>query len=208
MKASGNLRVVLLWGAAARVVMGLVALPLAPFLYKKHFLILVLLRPTKEVLLAGGFLARQGDVRLVELVAAAIPLAIVAVWHFYYLGRAYSSEIHSNKLPGWSARLLPVDKIKKLQKILKDKGWRFVVLGRLAVFPSSLMGAAAGSSGVNEREFLTADALGGLLSLVEVIGAGYLLGVAYKQAGPVLTIAGVVVLATMAVLLGWYLRRD
>jgi membrane-associated protein len=198
----------LLWVAAARVALGIVALPLAPFLFRDHFLILVLLRPTKDVLLVGGFLAREDRVPLLLLISAAVPLAMFAVWLSYYLGRAHSTEIRGNKISGIAARLLPVDKIKKLQKILRKKGWRLVVLGRLAVFPSALMGAAAGSSNMKSKEFLPADVIGGLLSLAEVIGAGYFLGVAYKSAGPWITAAGCVLLAAMAILLGVYLRRE
>jgi membrane-associated protein len=207
-KTTGRLRSILLWVGAARLVLGIIALPLAPFLFENHFLVLVLLRPTKEVLLVGGFLAREGRVPLLLLIAAAVPLAILAVWHSYSLGRAYSSEIRGNKITGIASRILPVEKIKKLQKILRKKGWRLVVLGRLAVFPSAMMGAAAGSSNLKSREFLPADAIGGLLSLAEVIGAGYFLGIAYKSAGPWITAAGVAILAAMAILLGIYLRRE
>lgn len=197
-----------MWAAAVRVALSVIAIPLAPFLYKKHFLVLVLLRPTKEVLLAGGFLVRQQKVPLLLLTAAAIPLVFVGVWHFYYLGRAYSSEMRSKNLPPVARRLLPEEKMSKLRKVLRKKGPRLVILGRLAVFPSTLVGAAAGSSNMKTKEFLPADAIGGLLSLVEVIGAGFLLGIAYKQAGLWITIAGVLALGGMAFLLGWYLKRD
>ena len=49
MNALKRFRGVLLWAAALRVALGIVAIPLAPFLYKRHFLVLVLLRPTKEI---------------------------------------------------------------------------------------------------------------------------------------------------------------
>ena len=42
--------------------LGIVAILLAPALFDDHFVVLVLLRPTKEVLLAGGFFLRQDDV--------------------------------------------------------------------------------------------------------------------------------------------------
>src|SRR5687767_164652 len=102
-----RLRGPLLVLAEVRAVLGLVAIPLAPFLYREHFLVLVLLRPTKEVLLAGGFLVRQDKLHVVQLVAAAIPLAFIGVWHFYYLGRAYAREIQTGKgLPRFAERIL------------------------------------------------------------------------------------------------------
>ncbi|HVE90797.1 MAG TPA: VTT domain-containing protein [Actinomycetota bacterium] len=203
-----RLRTPLLIAAGVRIVIGLLAIPLAPVLYKDHFLILVLMRPTKEVLLAGGFLLRQDKVGLIELMAAAIPLAILGVWHFYYLGRIYCEDIGDGNMPKLAQRILPPDRIRKLQKVLDKKGPRLVFLGRIAAFPSALVGAAAGSGDMASRQFLPADGLGALVSIAEVVGAGYLAGEAYKKAGPLVTGAGVAVLIAGAVLLGRYLRRE
>lgn len=200
-------RMPLLWLAVARGVLGLVAIPLAPFLYREHFLVLVLLRPTKEVLLVGGFLARRGNVEIPEMVAAAIPLAILAVWQFFALGRAWCEELTHDRLPWIARRVLPPDKISRLQKTLRTRGQRIVFLGRLAVFPSALLGAAAGSSEMKTREFLPADAAGGAASILLVTGAGYLLGSAYESAGPWITIGGVVALLGMLFVLGRFMNR-
>jgi membrane-associated protein len=194
--------------AAVRVVIGLIAIPLAPVLYRKHFVLLVLMRPTKEVLLAAGFLLRLHKVHPVPLLAAAVPLAIFGVWQFFYLGRLYANEIKSDKLPRWAARILPPKRIKAMQKLLRKKGVRIVLLGRLAVFPSALVGAAAGSGKMPSRPFLLWDGIGGLVSIVEVVGAGFALGYAYKRAGPWITVAGVAVLAAVAVIVARFLRRE
>ena len=183
------------------------AIPLAPVLYEDHFVVLVLLRPTKEVLLAGGFLMREGQVHPLEVLAAAVPLTIFGVWHFYALGRAYRSEIAKGDLPGLGGRVLPVKRIEQLRTLLTKKGAKLVVLGRLAAFPSTLVAAAAGSSRMPSRTFLAADGAGALLSLVEVVGAGLLLGSAYRSAGPWITAAGVAVLMAMLWVAGRYLRR-
>ena len=197
----------LLWLAAFRIVVGIIAIPLAPVLYREHFLILVLMRPTKEVLLAGGFLARQGDTNLLTLVIAAVPLAIIGVWHSFALGRGFAPEIRKGKLPGIGTKILPVEKIKIFQKLLRRKGAKLVVIGRLAMFPSSLVGAAAGSSGMKTKRFLPADGVGGLLSIAEAIGAGYLLGEAYKDGKKWITVAGVLALGLMAFIVGRYLQK-
>ena len=199
----------LLWLAAARAALGLIAIPLVPVLYKHHFLWVVLLRPTKEILLAGGFLVRRGDMSLLPLLAAAVPLALVGVWHFYYLGRGYAMEIQSGKaVPSFAGRVLPTSRIQKLCRLLERRGQRIIVVGRLASFPSSLLGAAAGASDMPSREFLPADLLGGLLSIAEVIGAGYAFGEAYHEAGPWLTGIGVVLLFALLIGAGRALTRD
>ncbi|HVF12347.1 MAG TPA: VTT domain-containing protein [Actinomycetota bacterium] len=208
MKKSTRFKTALLWIAGLRILLGIVAIPLAPLLYEDNFLILVLMRPTKEVLLAGGFLARKGQVDLLELIAAALPLSILGVWHFYWLGRGWATEIKKGEVPGIGSRLLPTDKIKKLQGVLKKKGPKLVFMGRLAAFPSAMVAAAAGSSKMPSKQFLPADGLGAVLALVEVIGAGYLLGEAYNKSKPWLTAVGVAVLVGLVILLGRYLRKE
>jgi len=196
------------WLAAARIVVGILAIPLAPVLYRKHFLLLILMRPTKDVLLAAGFLAREHKVHLLEVLIAAVPLAIVGVWHSFALGRGHREEIRKGKLPGIGKRVLPVEKIQKMQKLLRKKGTKLIVIGRLAVFPSALVGAAAGSSGMKPRDFLPPDGVGGLVSIAESIGAGYLLGEAYKDGKKWLTLVGLIALAVLAFLIGRYLRKE
>lgn len=207
MRKKKTVRLWLLWGALFRAALGIIAIPLAPFLYREHFLILVLLRPTKEVLLAGGFLARIGNVNLLEVLAAAIPLMVLGVWHFYYLGRQYSSEIRNERLPFLGSKILPSKKIHELEKVLKKKGTKLVFLGRLAIFPSALLGAAAGTSEMKSKQFLLPDAFGAMAAFVEVVGAGFLFGAAFKQAGPWITAGGISVLAVGAFLFGRYIRR-
>ena len=199
---------ILLGIAIVRAVLGVAAIPLAPFLYEEHFLILVFLRPTKEVFLAGGFLARQGDVSLPFLVLAAIPLSIFGVWLFYLLGRAYRKEIRSNKMPGFASRILTPERIEKFESSLDKKGPKLIFLGRLAVLSSATVAAAAGAAKLEPKKFFPWDLAGGLLSIAYTIAAGWFLGEAYEQAGPWITVGGVVALVGFAVILGRSLQKD
>jgi membrane protein DedA with SNARE-associated domain len=201
-------RTTFLWLAALRVGIGILALPLAPFLYREHFIVLVLMRPTKEVLLAAGFLIRQGKVGLGPVLLAAVPLMLLGVWQFFYLGRVYSTEIRAGEVPGIGGRVIKPDKVKKLQKGLDKKGPRLVFLGRLAVFSSAMVATAAGAGKMSSREFLVPDGLGALASVAITLGAGYFLGAAYEKASPLLTVVGVVALIGAAFVLGRFLRRD
>jgi len=204
-----RLRTPLLWIAGLRTVLAIVAIPLAPFLYRDHFALLVLLRPTKEVLLAGGFLVRQGDVNPVVVVLAAIPLSIFGVWLFYGLGRGFSEELTSGEgLPRFVDRLLPTKRIDQLCRVLQKKGSPVIFIGRLASFPSTLLGAAAGASDMPARRFLPTDLAGGLLAIGEVMVAGYVLGEAYKEAGPWLAVVGAVMLIALLVGVGRALNKQ
>lgn len=196
---------VLLWLAALRALVSLAAIPLAAALWQDHFAVLVLLRPTKEVLLAGGFALRRHEVALLMLAAAAVPLLILGVWHFFALGRLYGDELDS--LPRWARRVLPPKRVDALCAVLTKRGAPLVVLGRLAAFPSSLVAAAAGASDMPVRKFLLADAAGALLSFCVVVGAGFALGEAYEHAGPWVTAVGVVALAALAIVFGRRLRK-
>ena len=141
-------RMTLVWLAVApRGVLSIAAIPLAPFLYREHFVALVLLRPTKEVLLAGGFLTREGDVGALPVLAAAVPLALFGVWHFYVLGRAYSDEIEKADLPGIAGRVLSPKRINHLRDGLSEHGWWVVLVGRLAGVPVDLDGCSRGQLG-------------------------------------------------------------
>jgi membrane-associated protein len=187
-------------------VLALIAIPLAAVLFDDPFVALLMLRPTKDVLLVAGFRLRNGDVGLLPVLLAAIPLTVVAVWLFYALGRAYAKELADGDVPKLVARLIPPERIRHLTDALDKKGARVVLLGRLAAFPSVLLGAAAGASAMPPRRFFPVDALGATLSVVEVLVAGYLFGAAYSQAGPWLTATGIVMLVAFLVILGRALR--
>jgi membrane-associated protein len=199
-------RGVLLGFAVLRFIVAIAAVPLAPFLYNDHFLLLVLMRPTKEVFLAGGFLARQGEVAPWSLVLAAIPLSIFGVWLFFFLGRAYQRQIESDSLSGIAGRILTPARVRRFEKALDRKGSKLIFLGRLAVLSSSAVAAAAGAAGMDKQRFLLIDLAGGLLSIAYTVTAGYLLGEAYERAGPWLTGLGVVALALFAFILGRALK--
>ena len=199
-------RAVLLWLAAARLVVGIAAIPLAPFLFRDYFLVLVALRPTKEVFLAGGFLTRQGEVALWALVLAAIPLCVFGVWLFFFLGRAYAKDISSGNLSGLAARILTPERIQSFERALDRKGPKLIFLGRLAVMSSAAVAAAAGVAGMEPRKFLAVDLAGVLASIGYTVAAGYLLGEAYEEAGPWLTVVGLVALIGFAYVLGRSLK--
>lgn len=185
--------------AVARTVLAVVAIPLAPFLYEEHPAVLILLRPTKEVLLFGGYAAHRGDVALPMAIIASLPILLGGVWVFYGLGRSYGSD---RDLPGVLGRLLPRRRVQALRKVVDRKGEKVLVLGRLAAMPSSLLAGAAGASGMAVRRFLLIDTIGALASLALMLGIGWVLDDAYESAGPWLTGLGLVAIAAVGVIIG------
>jgi membrane protein DedA with SNARE-associated domain len=199
----------LVWVATVRVVMSIVALPLAPFLFRRHFVILTLLRPSQGVLLAGAFLARTGHVFLPTVLAAAIPLQVLVMWLYFALGRAWAEDIdRDDDLPFLTARILNHGQIRKLRDVLKEKGARVVFLARFAIAPTGLIAATVGASEMNPRRYLVADGAGLLLATAASVGAGYVLGIAQDAAGPWLVAVGLAALLAASGTLTWLLRRD
>jgi membrane-associated protein len=193
--------------AGARAVLALAALPLIPVLYANHFVVLVLMRPTKEILLAAGFFVREADVGLGSVVLACIPLAVLGVWHFYALGRLFGHLIESGRIPSWASRFLPPERVAQLHETIERRGAGIVFLGRIAVFPSTLIGVAAGASGLDARRFLLADLAGAVVSIGSMLSLGYGLGYAHDRAGPWVTAVGVVAVVALALLIGRQVRQ-
>jgi membrane protein DedA with SNARE-associated domain len=197
----------LVWVATVRLILSAVALPLAPFLYRRHFVILALLRPSQGVLLAGAFLARQGHVFLPTVLAAAVPLQVLAMWLYFALGREWAEDIDADDdLPFLAARVLNHNQIRRLRDVLNHKGARVVFLARFAIAPTGLVAATVGASELEPRRYLLADGAGLVLATGASVGIGYVLGVAADAAGPWLVAAGVAGLIAASGTLTWLLR--
>jgi membrane protein DedA with SNARE-associated domain len=205
---SARVRIVLIVLAVARGALALLAIPLAPALYRDHVAGLVFLRPTKDVFLFAGFQVTEHHTTIPLVVVAAVPLLIAGVWVFFGLGRSFAEDLADHDLPGIAGRVLPRERVNRLQDILEERGMWVVFFGRLAAFPSTLLAAAAGSSGMGWKRFAIADAAGAAVSIALFLGLGILLQETYEEAGPWLTALGVVVLIGLVVTFGRWLTRD
>ena len=185
------------------------ALPLVPVLYKHDFLVLVALRPSLGILLLGAILAHHGGMSLWAMPLIAIPLQLLIVWLYFLLGRALQSEIHcDDKLPFLTARLLQRDQVRRVREALNEHGTRLVVLARFAIFPTGLLAATAGASGMKPVWYFPADGLAFAAAAGAVIGAGYGLGLAQRQSDLWLTIVGGAGLVALSGFRTWYVRRE
>lgn len=190
-----------------RGILAIIAIPLAPALQRDHVALLVFLRPTKDVFLFAGFQVSEARATVPAVVVAALPLLLGGVWATFGLGRAYSDRFcGDDDLPGLLGRVLPKDRVRDLTELLDEKGLRVVFLGRLAAFPSTVMGAAAGAADMPWRTFVLADGAGALVSLGLAVLLGTLLQETYESAGPWLTAVGVAVLVVLVVIAGRWLR--
>ena len=147
--------------------------------------------------------------QLFPVLAASIPLTILGVWNFFFLGQAWAKEINDEQAASCrEARACRRSGSRRSTKVSKKKGVSVVLFGRLAAFPSTMIAAAAGASRMKAKQFLPADGIGGVASVAEVLIAGYLFGEAYKKAGTGITVIGVVVFIGLLVAVGRWLARE
>ncbi len=192
-----------------RLALPFVAVPLIPVLVTDRIDLLVLLRPQKEFLLLAGARSRVvGDPSLATIVMAWAPFMLVAVWAFFVVGRAYRDVLLGDDRPSWLRRAVPQRQLSIARAVLARHGPWIAVLGRLAALPPTVLAAAAGTSDVDRRRYLVADATGAVLALALTVSAGWALGEAWERAGPWLTAVGVGVLLALVVTLTRWLRRE
>jgi membrane protein DedA with SNARE-associated domain len=196
--------------AIARYVIPLAVIPAIPFLIARGELaLLVLLRPQKEFLiLAAAQLARTGAPTVALLLAAYVPLMIVAVWAFFIVGRMFRPALDAGEAPRWLTRILPPQQLDVGRRVIARRGPLIAVMGRMAALPPTIMAAAAGASDVNGPRYLAADLVGALGSFALMVGAGLALGDAYDEYGIWVTAAGIAILIALIALITSWVRRE
>jgi len=196
--------------AVLRYAIPLAVIPAIPFLISRGELaLLVLLRPQKEFLiLAAAQLARTGAPSVALLLAAYVPLMIVAVWAFFIVGRVFRPALDAGEAPRWLTRILPPQQLDVGRRVIARRGPLIAIMGRMAALPPTIMAAAAGASDVNGRRYLAADLVGALGSFALMVGAGLALGDAYDEYGIWVTVAGVIILIALIALITSWVRRE
>lgn len=195
--------------AVVRYLVPLAAVPLIPVLVRDQLPLLIALRPTKEFMLLGGGLARiDGAPSILLLFVLYAPLMLLTVWPFFVVGRAYRASLLAGAGPAWLHRALPPRQLDLARSVLLRRGPSIAVLGRVAAIAPTVLAAAAGVSDVGARRYLVADVIGGLVAFGTTVGAGFVLGHAYEQAGIWLTAAGALVFIALVVLLARWIRHE
>lgn len=165
---------------------------------------LMLIRPSKDVVLWGGGLWRTTDaVDLWWLFLAYAPLMIVMNWSFFFVGRAYGPALARGEGPRWLQRSITPKNFALARTLLARKGPAIAVLGRIAALPPTVLAAAAGTSDVGTWRYQLADTFGGVVGFGITVGIGILLGETYAQGGPWLLGAGLLLVGGAI----WWMTR-
>lgn len=202
-------RHVLLWAAVARYVIPIAALPLIPVLLPDRVPLLMLVRPGREVQLAAGGLNRvNGEPDLLVSFVAFVPLMVMAVWVFFWLGRAWRPELVAQDADGWLARVVPPEIFAQFRRLLARRGPMLAFIGRVGALPPTILAAAAGTSRVDTRRYLVADFVGAIVGYAIIVGVGWGLGAAYERGGWWLTILGLVLFFGVVAWISNWIRRE
>lgn len=203
------LRRVALGVAALRYVLQWTALPLIPILVPERVPLLLVARPSKELLLlGGGLLAVDGRPTIAAMALAFVPMGLVGAWAFFVVGRSYTHVLTSEQRPAWLERVLPARRLAVAQGVLQRRGPAIALLGRLAALPPTVIAAAAGASPLRAAPFLVADALGSALAFGITVSVGMALGAAYEQGSVWVTVGGGMLFLVLVSLLARWARRE
>jgi membrane protein DedA with SNARE-associated domain len=161
--------------------------------------------PGESLVLASGFFAHQGILRLDAVMVATAFGATIGDNIGYYLGRKLGREWllrHGSRFGITQRRLQQAD------DFFQRQGPKAVFFGRFIGFARALVPFVAGTSRMRYRQFLIYNALGAVLWAIGFVILGYVLGaswqVAEKWIGRTSLILGVLALVALVV---WRRRR-
>lgn len=168
-----------------------------------------LLVPGELALLAGGYIAHQGNARLDVMMAAAAVGAIVGDSIGYEIGRHFGAGLQRSRL----GRKVGVERWARAEAYLEAKGGRAIFAGRFIGVLRALVPAVAGAAHMRYRRFLAWNALGAVIWASGMVAAGYAAGPSYRRvehyAGRAGLVLALVAAAIAAVLLAarWIARH-
>jgi membrane protein DedA with SNARE-associated domain len=162
--------------------------------------------PGESLVLASGFFAHQGILRLDAVLVAVALGATIGDNIGYYLGRKLGRDwlLHHGSRFGITRR-----RLQQAEGFFQRQGPKAVFIGRFIGFARALVPFVAGTSRMRYRQFLIYNALGAVLWAIGFVTLGYVLGaswqVAEKWMGRTsLILAGVIVLVAFV---AWRRRR-
>lgn len=127
--------------------------------------------PGETAVIVGGVLASRGHVSLTVMVVVVIIAAIVGDSVGYELGKHFGPRILGLKIFQKRAAV-----IHRGQEFLRRRGMIGVFIGRFTALLRAMVPGLAGMSGMPYRQFLVANAAGGILWGTAFTLLGYYIG--------------------------------
>jgi membrane protein DedA with SNARE-associated domain len=161
--------------------------------------------PSELIMPLAGYLATQGDMNILTVIAAGTGGSLLGTLPWYYLGHRLGHEGVSRlaKKHGRWLTMSPSDVDAACDRF-KRHGNSSVLLGRLIPTVRTLISVPAGVSNMPLGQFLVFSSIGTLLWTAALASAGFLLGQAYSviqdYVDPIST-------AVLVILVGVYIFR-
>ena len=159
--------------------------------------------PGETAVLLGGFLASQGHLDIVTLIAIVVIGAILGDTVGYEVGRHVGPRVL--QLGVFQKREA---QLHKAQDSLRRRGGPAVLLGRWTAFFRAVMPGLAGLSRMRYRTFLFWNALGGIAWGITYSLVGYFAGASYENVASTIGKGTAVVIAVLVIagLVVWRVR--
>ncbi len=129
--------------------------------------------PEESILGLAGYLVHQGDLRLSLVLGVGIISATLGDNVGYWLGRRYGQE--AIRRYGHRVLVTP-QRLESARRFVTRYGPFGVFAARFMAGLRFLAGPLAGSTGLRPLPFLVANALGAMVYVPTVVGAGYAVG--------------------------------
>lgn len=161
--------------------------------------------PSELIMPLAGYLATQGDMNILTVIAAGTIGSLLGTLPWYYLGRRLGHEgvRQLARTHGRWLTMSPSD-VDAASDRFKRHGNSSVLLGRLIPTVRTLISVPAGVSNMPFGQFLVFSSIGTLLWTAALAFAGFLLGQAYSviqdYVDPIST-------AMLVILVGVYIFR-
>jgi membrane protein DedA with SNARE-associated domain len=136
-----------------------------------------LLVPGESIVLVAGFLAAHGLLEVTPLIVVVALGAIIGDSIGYELGRRFGRPWLIRH--GHWLRIRPAH-LARTDDFFQRHGGKTILLGRFTGFVRALAPFVAGSSAMSYRQFLTYNALGGILWSVAIVLLGYFFGASWR----------------------------
>ena len=165
-----------------------------------------LLVPGESLVLASGFFAHEGILKLAPVMVSAGLGAITGDNIGYLLGSRLGREWLLRRGSHFGIRKRG---LAKVDRFFQRQGPKAVFFGRFVGFARALVPFVAGASDMPWRKFVVYDALGAVLWTIGFVSLGYVLGASWRVAEQWISRSGLILgtVVALAVLGVWIYRR-
>lgn len=165
-----------------------------------------LLVPGESLVLASGFFAHEGILKLAPVMVSAGLGAITGDNIGYLLGSRLGREWLLRRGSHFGIRKRG---LAKVDRFFQRQGPKAVFFGRFVGFARALVPFVAGASDMPWRKFAVYDALGAVLWTIGFVSLGYVLGASWRVAEQWISRSGLILgaVVALAVLGVWIYRR-